>query len=305
MDINFHIPDLLLHYRLNIVLYDTLQKHPEYFHEGVRIGSVYGAFPGAVWNGGRFTGNFKCDDKIMAQAIKEYNDRGIPVRYTFTNPLIEEKHLGNPLCNKMLRLANNGMNEVIVNSPILEKYIRENYPKFKITSSTCKELKTAEAVNAELEKDYNLVVLDYNWNNNFEFLESIERKDKCELLINACCIPNCPRRGEHYRTIGAQQIEYAEHMHDITPYKMNTDFPCEYQCQNLYKTIGYKTHISPDALYNKYVPMGYNQFKIEGRTNPDISVLENFVYYMIKPEYQNLARLEMAELLTDKVKYFN
>ena len=91
MDINFHIPDLLIHYRLNIVLYDTLQKHPEYFHEGVRIGSVYGAFPGAVWNGGRFTGNFKCDDKIMAQAIKEYNDRGIPVRYTFTNPLIEEK----------------------------------------------------------------------------------------------------------------------------------------------------------------------------------------------------------------------
>ena len=86
---------------------------------------------------------------------------------------------------------------------------------------------------------------------------------------------------------------------------MNTDFPCEYQCQNLYKTIGYKTHISPDALYNKYVPMGYNQFKIEGRTNPDISVLENFVYYMIKPEYQNLARLEMAEWLTDKVKYFN
>lgn len=31
-----------------------------------------------------------------------------------------------------MELGNNGMNEVLVNSEILEKYIRENYPKYNL-----------------------------------------------------------------------------------------------------------------------------------------------------------------------------
>ena len=60
------------------------------------------------------------------------------------------------------------MNEVIVVSDILEEYIRKTYPGFKIISSTCKEIKNMNVLNAELAKDYKLVVLDYNLNNQFE-----------------------------------------------------------------------------------------------------------------------------------------
>ena len=56
-------------------------------------------------------------------------------------------------------------------SPILEEYIREWYPNFKITSSTCKEIKDINEVNAELEKDYHIVVLDYNLNNKLLLIE--------------------------------------------------------------------------------------------------------------------------------------
>ena len=73
--------------------------------------------------------------------MKEFNSRGIPLRFTFTNPLIEEKHLSDKVCNDILKMADNGMNEVIVMSPILEQYIRENYPGYKITSSTCKQIR--------------------------------------------------------------------------------------------------------------------------------------------------------------------
>jgi hypothetical protein len=197
---------------------------------------------------------------------------------------------------------------VIVNSPILEEYIRENYPNYKITSSTCKQIKDPEQLTNELEKDYKLVVLDYNWNNNFEFLEKLPHKEKCELLINACCEPNCKRRGEHYRTIGDDQIRYNAYC--CTPpmlrdkeYKIN-DFTCPFMAQHLYQTTKYPTHISPESIYEKYVPMGFNQFKIEGRTTPDINVLENYIYYMVKPEYKEIARLEMLLALTRKVKYF-
>ena len=37
-----------------------------------------------------------------------------------------------------------------------------SYPKFKINSSTCKEIRNIDSLNEELKKDYNLVVLDYN-----------------------------------------------------------------------------------------------------------------------------------------------
>ncbi len=306
MDVNFHIPDFLKHFRLNMVLLSTLEKNKEWFRDGVRIASVYGAFPPALWNGGRAALG-TCDERTVKEVLNFYNSKGIPCRYTFTNPLIQKEHLSDQFCNMLLRAGHNGLNEVIVNSPILEEYIRKNYPKYKITSSTCKQIRDTEQLCAELEKDYNLVVLDYNYNNDFEFLEKLPHKEKCELLINACCEPNCKRRGEHYSSIGAEQIRFNEYLHSPSaltkPFQAN-EFKCLSMRLPLYKTTGFSTHISPEAIYEKYLPMGFNQFKIEGRTLPDINVLENFVYYMIKPEYKDLARLEMLAKLTANVKYF-
>lgn len=307
MDINFHIPDFINHCRLNLLLLTLMQQHPEYFREGVKIASVFGAFPPSLWNGGRNTVGV-VDDEIIKQVTKAFNSRGVPLRFTFTNPLIEEKHLGDPFCNKVMRMCDNGLNEVIVLSTILEEYIRKNYPSYKITSSTCKEIRNADELSAELEKDYHYVVLDYNWNNNFEFLETLPHKEKCELLINACCVPNCPRRGEHYRSIGETQIKYAEYMKTPPMMRKPThfeDFKCPSMLRHIYQITDLPTHISPDAIVEKYVPMGFNQFKIEGRTVPDIALAENYIYYMIKPEYKDTARLELLGTLTQKTKYFN
>lgn len=307
MDINFHIPDFINHCRLNLLLLTLMQQHPEYFREGVKIASVFGAFPPSLWNGGRNTVGV-VDDEIIKQVTKAFNSRGVPLRFTFTNPLIEEKHLGDPFCNKVMRMCDNGLNEVIVLSPILEEHIRKNYPSYKITSSTCKEIRNADELSAELEKDYHYVVLDYNWNNNFEFLETLPHKEKCELLINACCVPNCPRRGEHYRSIGETQIKYAEYMKTPPMMRKPThfeDFKCPSMLRHIYQITDLPTHISPDAIVEKYVPMGFNQFKIEGRTVPDIALAENYIYYMIKPEYKDTARLELLGTLTQKTKYFN
>ena len=307
MYINFHIPDFINHCRLNLLLLTLMQQHPEYFRDGVKIASVFGAFPPSLWNGGRNTVGV-VDDEIIRQVTKAFNSRGVPLRFTFTNPLIEERHLGDPFCNKVMRMCYNGLNEVIVLSPILEEYIRKNYPSYKITSSTCKEIRNADELSAELEKDYHYVVLDYNWNNNFEFLETLPHKEKCELLICACSLPNCPRRGEHYRSIGETQIKYAEYMKTPPMMRKPThfeDFKCPSMLRHIYQITDLPTHISPDAIIEKYVPMGFSQFKIEGRTVPDIALAENYIYYMIKPEYKDTARLELLGTLTQKTKYIN
>ncbi len=307
MPANFHIPDLFKHLKLNITLIDCIKLHPEWFRDGVKIASVYGSFPDCIWNGGRTTFG-KCSNEAIKFIIEQYNSRGVPLRFTFTNLLITEKHLGHPMSNQIMRMANNGFNEVIVVVPVLEKYIRENYPEYKITSSTCKQIEDMEALREELEKDYALVVLDYNWNGDYEKLEQIPHKEKCEILINACCTPNCRRRGEHYRSISQDTLDYDEHIknpiRNTKPFK-GCDFECQYMNGLMYDRLGYKTFITEEDLYDKYVPMGFSQFKIEGRNVNDIDVLESYVYYMTKPECRDKARLHLLKVLTNEISYFD
>ena len=307
MSINFHIPDFMNHFYLNNVLLKTIEHFPECFHDGLKIASVFGNFGGSVWNGGRYLGGNTAIGAVQA-ITKVFNDNGIPLRFTFTNPLLKKEHLGDSFGNKILRIANNGFNEVIVMSPLLEEYIRENYPEYKITSSTCKQIEDMNGVLAELEKDYKYVVLDYNFNNKFDLLEQIpaEERSRCEILVNACCQPNCPRRGEHYRQIGQDQIsawEYNKNPMNRTPYRCR-DFQCDFMRLHIYETVSHSTHVTPEDILEKYVPMGFVNFKIEGRTTPDVNLLETYVYYMVKPEFRNEIRLEMLIRLTKKHKYF-
>lgn len=304
MDIKFHLPDFVRHFRLNLTLAEYMSRFPDAFVDGVKIGSVYGCFPNMTWNGGRFIqGNM--DPRIIREILSQFNKRGIPCRFTLTNPEIKMEHLSDPLRNAILKAADNGMNEAIVFSPMLEDYIRDKFPDMPITSSTCKQIEDFDELSAEMEKDYSLVVLDYNFNNNFDVLEKLPHKEKAELLINPCCTPACKRRGDHYRSIGRSQIACTQHMmkRTGTPY-IPEPFECQCMKRTLYQTVDSPLHISPDAIYNKYVPMGYGNFKIEGRSVPDVNILENYIYYMVKPELRDKVRLDILLMLTKDFKYF-
>lgn len=307
MEIGFHVPDFYTHFRLNHILVSMVETHPEYFHDGLKISSVFGAFPGSVWNGGRyFGGNAKIE--LIKSIIKSFNDKNIPLRFTFTNPMLTKEHLGDSYCNQILRAANNGLNEVIVMSPILEEYIRKNYPDFPLTSSTCKQIETMDGVQEELKRGYKYVVLDYNWNNRFDEIEKIDPADreKCEILVNAVCIAHCPRRGEHYRYIGKCQIESWEHDKNLLSKKpfYFEEWECPYRHGGIYDITDRGTYISPQTIIEKYAPMGFKHFKIEGRHSHDINILETYVHYMVKPEHQAKARLDMLMMLTEGIKYF-
>ncbi|MBE6867324.1 MAG: hypothetical protein J6Z29_08140 [Ruminococcus sp.] len=308
MRVRFHLPDFAGHFRFNLIFAEMLKRCPEYFREGVEIASVYGCFPPSLWNGGRFCGGY-CDKDYVKTVVSSFNERGIPLRFTFTNPMIEKKHLSDDFCNMVMNVANNGLNEAIVFSPILEEYIRKQYPKYKLTSSTCKRITDPDAMYAEVEKDYHIVVIDYDLNNKFDILEKIPDKEKCEILVNACCDPACARRSEHYRTIGLQQIDYANHVkkHPANTYspdklsKLHPEIEQFNKCSSVNRTIfdiqDLSTHVTPDDIWNKYVPMGFSQFKIEGRTYETLNLLEHYMYYMIKPECKDIARFTFLRQL--------
>lgn len=322
--VKFHLPGLSFNYPLNMLLIDMMEKKPEFFRD-VEIGSFFGEFPTSLWNGGRFAYGVQCPPDMVKMVVENINGKGIPIRYTYTNPMIFEEDLKDSYCNYTMQVADNGMNEVLVVSPLLEEYIRSTYPNYRVNSSTCKELKDIDALNAELSKDYYLVVLDQNMNHDFDFISRIENKNKIEILVNPGCREYCTVRREHYVQISAQQrvvlanraicdgqdpdevysalpdyvkerlpkgsvngkFDIDQSGHHIIPLP---DWKCS---RNNYATpYGAKgvNFISSEEIWEKYVPLGFTNFKLEGRTLNAITLTDYYVDYLVKPEYKDEAR---------------
>ena len=277
--LNFYLPDFYNNASLICFIDDLMKNAPQYFYEDIRIGAAYGSFPGAIWNGGRVVWGIETRNN-MAKIIKNYNDRGIAVRHTFTNPLITEEYVLDRYCNMILELSYNGMNEVIVNTPQLEEYIRNKYPEFKFISSTTKCLENLDAIRAELQKDYYLVVTDSSLNNTDE-LFSLEPKDKIEVLVNHYCQDHCPRRQAHYNAIGKAQLEYSE-----------LEFPpCKYTARSFYKIMENRSFITTDMVFGKYKNAGFKHFKVDGRAHAARNIIDSFLYYLVKPDHRDDLRL--------------
>jgi hypothetical protein len=281
--INMFLPGFYENFHMIIHLHDWMQEEPEIFNEGMRIAAAYGCFPGNIWNGGRVIIGLASKDDIC-YALSEYNSRGIAVRFTYTNPCLEKIHLLDTYCNLCMRLADTGENEVLVNSELLEDFIRLNYPDYKIISSTTKCLYDTELIRQELEKDYHLVVLDSAMNNTEE-LFSLDHRDKIELIVNHYCADNCPRRREHYKRVGEAQLEYD-----------SINFPCENINRSFEQIKANRSFITPEMIYEKYAPAGFYNFKLDGRGFKKKDVTESFAYYFAKPEYREEVRDKLISL---------
>ena len=280
--INFYLPDFYYKKDLNLELILIMKEHPEYFYDNINIGAVYGCFPGSIWNGGRLVPGTTVNDQIYS-TISAFNSLDVPVRFTYTNCLLEDKHLNDTYCNYILDVADNGFNEIIVNSPILENYLREKYPDFKYILSTTKCERNVDKINKACD-NYDLVVIDYRDNKKEEFLLNLNQKDKIEILINAYCYPNCPNRETHYKIISQNTLDFAKKI----------SLGCGIMNNSFFQSLTYtSTVLTNTELYNKYINMGFQHFKIEGRSARDLDVIESYVYYLVKPEYKDLVRYQL------------
>ena len=286
----FHLPGAFEHFPIYQFLLALWENEPHLFKTNIKIGSVYGA-PGGIWNGGRVLPRQYFVREDLEQIKQTYERYKIPIRFTFTNCLIEEKHLMDTYCNMLLEMFNTGNNEIICNSDILEQYIRVNYQdNYKYISSTTKCFKDKELQTQELEKNYYLVVLDYNHNNDFEFLKSLPLniRPKVEMLCNSSCSPNCPFRADHYRQVSISQL-------DFSLFQKNGG--CIGGFETYFKAKKLSTYISPTDINTKYLPLGINNFKLEGRIAKPINLIEILVDYLIKTQYQLEVRQRIQELL--------
>lgn len=292
-EVFWHLPGFCYYRQLNYTIITLMERYPDYFREGYKIGSVYGTFPGAIWNGGRVVMGIAGKRDIQA-TLALYNDKGVPVRFTWTNSVLEEKHLQDTYCNLIMRLADNGMNQVLVNARVLEEYIRREWPRFPVISSTTKRIVQTDGVLGELEKDYYLVVLDYDLNHNEAALAALEpHAGRIELLVNEVCTPGCTKRAEHYEQQSRAQLEFD--VKDV--------FPCPNANPN--KTFEECTRrpafISNDEI-GRYIERGFVNFKIAGRGMPMQYVADAYLYFLVKDGKQAQVREKIGQIMKGTAK---
>ena len=279
--LHFNIPGFYDHRTLNSYIIKKSIEVKDFLKPNVKIHSVFGVFPFCAWDGGRnFLSYEQCTKEDVIAINREYTEFGIPIRLVFTNPKIKEEHLHDRFCNMVLRECDNGINEIVVNSPLLEDYIRTNYPNYKLISSTTKRLGKTKVLDEIKNDNYFQVCLDYDLNKNLQLLEEIpmEYRDKVEFLSNAICPAHCGYRKQHYSATGQAQLTFLRDGYSVCG-------RCEIDKSiNHPDKLGVGNNLSFEDML-KYNEMGYNYFKLEGRTLPSAAVLSNYLYYLINPKY--------------------
>ena len=287
MTAHFHLPGLFEFYDLYKAFLPLYRNHREWFYDWCDIASIYGSPSDCLWGGGR-VGFGDAEAKDVFELMKEF---GISSRLTFSNSLLKEEHLSDIKCNELCRLFEKEpvKNGVIVYSDLLLDYLKRKFPGFYFVSSTTKVLTDFSDFKMELARnDFSFVVPDFRLNKKIEKLEALDEglKNKVEFLCNECCSPFCQERKICYENVSRKNLglECSDH-HRAAP-----DGDTGYRFSSAMKS---PLFIGIDDIQNKYLKMGFSNFKIEGRGLGSAMVLEFLLYYLVRPKYQINVREEI------------
>lgn len=284
---HYHLPGLFEFYEFYKVFLPLFYEHREYFYDWCDIGSIYGAPADCIWGGGRAGFGDSEAEKVFS-LMAQY---GISARLTFSNSLIRKEHLSDVKCNKLCELleAAKVKNGIIVHSDILLDYLKNKYPEFYFVSSTTKVLTDYKDLLNEVNRDdFSYVVPDFRLNKCFDKLGTMtqEQKNKIEFLCNECCWIGCYDRKACYETVSRMNLGENCNGHICVSPEAGEGY-------RFSKAMHNPAFISVDDIRNIYMPMGFTNFKIEGRSLGSALVLEFLLYYMTKPEYQINVREEI------------
>lgn len=284
----FHLPGLFEFYELYKRFLPLFFEHREYFYEWCGIGSIYGAPAGCIWGGGRVGEGDQDPGEVLA-LLEKY---GISGRLTFSNSLIREEHLADRKCNAlcaMFEKSGKTKNGVIVHSELLLEYLKKKYPGLYFVSSTTKVLTDFDRFTEEVDREeFRYAVPDFRLNKALDQWDTLSerQKAKVEFLCNECCFYGCRDRKRCYEAVSRKNLGEDGPDHCCTAPGAGEG----YRFSRAMENPGF---IGAEEIRNVYLPMGFSDFKIEGRGLGSALVLEFLLYYMTRPEYQIHVREEM------------
>ena len=276
----FKLPGLFEKFDLIKKVIEVYNAYPFVFKEGCIIDSVYGSNGGNL-NGGRAISECKHNIKDILYFCEQNN---VLPTIIMSNTLVtyeEAAHDAN--ATKIINNFNVSTTNFCVANNEVERWLLDNgVASCNIISSTTKCLD-----KKDLEKEtkaHGLVVLPENLINRFDIISKlpIETRSKLEVIVNSACPLNCMTRKKHY-----------DYMSRIALKEKVPKFVCpNYNYAGngfLYELFNTPQFVS-NKMINKYIELGINHFKIQGRTDSDYNLIETFAYYLVKDRYKIMFR---------------
>ena len=200
------------------------------------IDSLFGFVENSTLYGGRqFVGR-----ELSDEDVRQLNSAGIGIRIPMSNHVAERKEY--KLNQWLLRKYHVVGNSIICTNDDLARWIREDFPNYRIDASVIKNVKSHKKIEAIMEL-YDSVVLPMPMNENLEFLAKIRNKDKITLFANAGCALTCPSR-MCYPSIS----------------KINKGRGGEFQCSQPIKDRDLLGMV--DFPLEPYIELGFHRFKL-------------------------------------------
>ncbi len=270
----YTLPDFTVGLGLNLFFIQLRERQIDWFQEGVVIDSVYGCFPDCILNGGRAFIRERFTIDQMDRALALLAEHGVKARLTLTNMLADETDLADEYLNAMLSVAARYGAEAIVYADVVGDYVRERFGMGCVLSTT-RAIGNVDEFN-RMTKRYEYVVLDYNHNKDRVFIDAIVDKRKTEVMVNEFCAYRCPHRQEHY--LHNSEDQRGGSMRPFECVAANADF--------FNHQPGHPVIFTDDEVRLLHEETGIDSFKIVGRGVAFLTVLEAYVYYLIRPEYR-------------------
>jgi len=200
------------------------------------IDSLFGFAEKSTLYGGRVFSNRELSERDIFQL----NSAGIGIRLPMSNHYVEraEYEANLSLLDKYHRPGN----YVIVTNDDLARWIKQDFPDYHVDASVIKNIKTYKKINEVLAL-YDSVVLPMQLNEDLDFLEKIESKDRITLFANAGCALTCPSK-----------LCYPSFS------KINKGKGGEFKCALMFKDrelMGMK-----DYPLQPYIELGFKRFKL-------------------------------------------
>lgn len=201
-----------------------------------RIDSVFGFLERSTLYGGRI---FEQPDLTDKDVDALYSVK-IGVRIPLTNIYIERDEYLESL--PLLEKYHKKNNAVIVTNNDLAKWIRKDFPRYRIEASVIKNINTHQQIR-DLMDLYDTIVLPMSLNQDHDFLRKVKNKKRVTLFGNAGCALTCPSK-ICYPSIS----------------KINKFQGGEFKCSQSLKYR--KTHGMIDFDLVKLANLGFSRFKL-------------------------------------------
>lgn len=276
----FKLPGLFEKFDLIKKVIEVYNAYPFIFKKGHIIDSVYGSNGGNL-NGGRAISECKHNIKDILSFCEQ--NKVFPTIIMSNTLVTYEEAACDAHAINILNNFNIPTTYFCVANNEVEEWLLDNgVASCNIISSTTKCLDQKDL--GKEAKEHGLVVLPENLINRFDIISKLptETRSKLEVIVNSACPLDCIARKKHYNYMSRVALK-----EEVPKFACpNYNYAGNGFLYELFKTPQFVSN----KMINKYIELGINHFKIQGRTDSNYNLIETFAYYLVKERYRIMFR---------------